>query len=391
MSSTVWTIDIGGTVVSQSKIIGFSFSSGRRSYFDSFAGNTITITARNVGNYFNPTDFAIGEQIKIQTGAGATLRTRFFWLTSIEYQDSPNPDAAIAVISGVDGITRLGTIPIDQTYAKTQRGSVSQCNSFFLDYQTINGGATPGGIEGMPSIGNPDYSAGDSTVAGFTADGLMTFQERINLNAQAENVAWDVFDYTSTRPAFYMYARSKQKAPFVSFDWTPTAGKLTYTNPVRSGLGDGFYNAIRVSFGANYALAWNDNRTTYGEFGVNIVTNSAAVMASYNQAPYIANTIGEYPTKGDRFLSIDFIDGHQEQATLDTWNGRIWSLNSANVKVYYPDGTSANKPYKIEGVDVRVEAGLTTYRLYLTDLSMYQFFTLDNTTFGVLDTSRLGW
>ena len=45
----------------------------------------------------------------------------------------------------------------------------------------------------------------------------------------------------------------------------------------------------------------------------------------------------------------------------------------------------------VEGYAFNAIPGETQYTFYLSSATTYQYFILDNTTFGILDTSRLGW
>jgi hypothetical protein len=45
----------------------------------------------------------------------------------------------------------------------------------------------------------------------------------------------------------------------------------------------------------------------------------------------------------------------------------------------------------LEGWQINITPEQTTYSLSFSPLTYYQFFTLDSSTLGILDTSRLGW
>jgi hypothetical protein len=45
----------------------------------------------------------------------------------------------------------------------------------------------------------------------------------------------------------------------------------------------------------------------------------------------------------------------------------------------------------VEGYNVSATPEQTTFTVYLSPLTYYQFFTLNSSTLGILDTSRLGW
>jgi hypothetical protein len=45
----------------------------------------------------------------------------------------------------------------------------------------------------------------------------------------------------------------------------------------------------------------------------------------------------------------------------------------------------------VEGYSFNAIPGETQYTFYLSAATFYQYFILNSTTFGILDTSRLGW
>jgi hypothetical protein len=45
----------------------------------------------------------------------------------------------------------------------------------------------------------------------------------------------------------------------------------------------------------------------------------------------------------------------------------------------------------IEGLEISMTPEMTSFNAYLSPAIYYQFFILNNATFGVLNTSRLGW
>jgi hypothetical protein len=45
----------------------------------------------------------------------------------------------------------------------------------------------------------------------------------------------------------------------------------------------------------------------------------------------------------------------------------------------------------MEGYKINVTPEQTTFDLSFSPLTYYQFFTLNSSTLGILDTSRLGW
>jgi hypothetical protein len=46
---------------------------------------------------------------------------------------------------------------------------------------------------------------------------------------------------------------------------------------------------------------------------------------------------------------------------------------------------------RVEGFNVNITPEQTTFTVYFSPANYYQYFILNSTTLGILDTSRLGW
>jgi hypothetical protein len=69
------------------------------------------------------------------------------------------------------------------------------------------------------------------------------------------------------------------------------------------------------------------------------------------------------------------------------YENRVWNL------VYRVPGAGSDTTVQvaIEGVSVNARPEQTLFTVYFSPLTYYQFFTLNSSTLGILDTSRLGW
>jgi hypothetical protein len=95
--------------------------------------------------------------------------------------------------------------------------------------------------------------------------------------------------------------------------------------------------------------------------------------------------------------AIGFQDISQDQTITERWvetimntigNGRrVWSL------VYRVPGAGSDTTLlvAIEGVTINATTEKTDFTVYFSPATYYQFFSLDSSQFGILDTSRLGW
>jgi len=56
-----------------------------------------------------------------------------------------------------------------------------------------------------------------------------------------------------------------------------------------------------------------------------------------------------------------------------------------------PGGSPTSTNVLMEGWSINITPEQTRFELSYSPLQYYQFFTLDSSTLGILDTSRLGW
>ena len=90
---------------------------------------------------------------------------------------------------------------------------------------------------------------------------------------------------------------------------------------------------------------------------------------------------------------ISFTDRMQNSSAYFEFSRRffgavkVWSLE------YLVPGDVSVTTIKLvrEGFTINVTPEQTEYQAFFSPLTYYQFFTLDSTTQGILDTSRLGW
>jgi hypothetical protein len=132
--------------------------------------------------------------------------------------------------------------------------------------------------------------------------------------------------------------------------------------------------------------------STYGSSFYSSQTVDYDATQANGNASWIANTLSDPASL--RF-SCSFSDVAQNQTALDDLissmfyiisNNRILTLNYTP-----PGGVSTAINVVIEGYSFNVTPQQTTVTFDMSPLQYYQFFTLDSTFLGILDTSRLGW
>jgi hypothetical protein len=136
-------------------------------------------------------------------------------------------------------------------------------------------------------------------------------------------------------------------------------------------------------------------------------TNTTSIN-NYGSAFYSSSTVDYNTTQADgngdwivntfsdpanvRF-EISFTDRMQDASAYYEFSQRfftsvkVWSLE------YLVPGDVSVTTIKLvnEGFTINVTPEQTQYQIFFSPLTYYQFFTLNSTTQGILDTSRLGW
>ncbi|NBP01064.1 MAG: hypothetical protein EBU90_13195 [Proteobacteria bacterium] len=76
----------------------------------------------------------------------------------------------------------------------------------------------------------------------------------------------------------------------------------------------------------------------------------------------------------------------QNDTALTSWFSQCWGTINRSCNLYYqePENLLTSVSAFIEGYQINAVPGSTTFTLSLSPLQYYQFFTLDNSTFGVL-------
>jgi hypothetical protein len=90
---------------------------------------------------------------------------------------------------------------------------------------------------------------------------------------------------------------------------------------------------------------------------------------------------------------VTLTDGAQNANALSSFEALLPYSPNATVALTYVDPRFGSTTYNcaVEGVDIDSRPGVTTYRIYATELSGYPVFVLDSDLLGVLDYNRLGF
>lgn len=363
----------------QNIILSASYEYGRQGYLDNYAGQSISITIKNQAN--ESANFQLNDWIALTGDLGIyRAYNQSFWVTAISYQDYPgNTGLSTATITASDAMHRLGRV--------LGKGD------------TLSAGTTGAQIDSMdtkaswpPNIRT--FSFGTSSQAS-AATVTQSWNNQINLLQTTEK---GILSYAFGRDINFVgreYIQNLKDAT-PSLTRTATVTNIGYQTFSRLGYGNTFVNSAEItpaglgtSTGVNTASV-----TLYGQNGITQSTVDANATQAQGNADWTATALSD-PTVL-RF-ECGFNDVSQDEsrllAFLQNVTGFGFYPTVATDLVYRVPGAGSDTTVEVlvEGWSLNITPEQANFNFYLSPLTYYQFFTLNSTTLGILDTSRLGW
>ncbi len=363
MSTINWTVTVGATSFT-SITQSLSFSFGRGSYFDTPTGGTCTFTVRN--NTGQAASINQGDLITI--GNQLTISTSTFYVVEVTFPDEIATGANTATITGVDAIGQISQFPIGGEPG-SYPNALEQIAALMDELAPFN-----------PPYPDPSPVAGRALVSDtFNAT---TIGQRIVELLLTENGRY-YYDGTTI-----VFVKSS----------APSATLFTFGTNASTGL---VYDSLTRKYpNTNYPNEVNLNSTDAG-------TTTTAVTGTYRRnynRQVLFNTTAQQQAQTDYYanvLSVEalyaelrFSDKPQTDGRLDDY---LESVNSAGfggtTQVTYtpPGGSPTTDTFVIEGGTCTAVPGRSDFTLYLSPTVIYDLFTLNSSTFGILNTNRLGW
>jgi hypothetical protein len=384
MTKLTWRINKGtggGAVDITDKVLSMNFSFGREKYLDTYSGKFLNLTINNASDYASTIAYGTTIDVQILNSSGV-LRGNFnFWVQEVNYNDAPG-DVGLntATLVCADWLSRAGRVQAT-SYVIPQNTVYEQC----LDFNATSGGPLPTDLEFF-GLG------GSSTSIGSAITYTGTVSNYVNLAVTTERgflVAYDNNLFIRSRNLI-----SGTSPASIQLGRTATATQIGYQSFDRIQNGLQFINnATITSTGVADQTASNASSvTTYGNSFYSSQTVDYDATQANGNASWIANTFSDPASL--RF-SCSFTDRAQNQTALDDL---IFSMffplsSSRTLTLNYtpPGGVSTAINVVVEGYSFNVTPEQTTVTFNMSPLQYYQFFTLDSTFLGILDTSRLGW
>ena len=378
MTKIIWSFGrLTPTVIDvTSSVMSFSYLQGRQNYLDQYSGGTLSMTLNNQNNIaqyftFNSTWELIDD---IATSAAQT-----FWCQDVTFNDYPgNTGLSTITVSLVDVLARNGRNVVANVVL-TQEITTQQLEDLW---------ETP-----AYKIGGVEFAGGSSTAAAITYSGSML--DYLNLITQTEKGLLYLFG-----DVVLLVGRNLVSASFFGgYSFTrnaPTASSISYFGIDHDLAGLNFMNNVTASPNglASQTATNSTSVTAYGNAEQTVSTVDATTTQALGLAQWLSNSQSDPDAQN---WSISFQDIPQNATALGRflvsfygllgYENRCWNL------VYRVPGAGSDTTVQvaIEGISVNATPEQTLFTVYFSPLTYYQFFNLDSSTLGILDTSRLGW
>ena len=369
--------------VTQDFLIGeftqsMSFSWGRDSPVTPYQGRTATITMLNDANQSQYVSNA--DQINIILGIDTEPTSVIIFngiVVSREFQDTPgNGAGSTLVFTVLDLFAMAGTVQFN--------GTVSSAQTQLLE---LGASVVTANAADLILLGTTDVSITTGTIA----ENALSRINQIILADKGYISSW-LYDISGTYYTEYQQPSNQSSSSVVAsptYGRTSSATQIAYDSIVRreAATSNLFYNRATVT--GTSATVTSDNTPSLLYYGVRSFTTSTPqsnFVTSSSQ--WFANA---YSDPEAVTLEISFLDVAQtSDALLDF---AIYSLQSVlfqQVSYTPPGGSSTSGYYLPEKITMNVTPAATRVSMTMIPITLYQFFKLNDSVFGVLDTSRLG-
>lgn len=369
--------------VTQDFLIGeftqsMSFSWGRDSPVTPYQGRTATITMLNDANQSQYVSNA--DQINIILGIDTEPTSVIIFngiVVSREFQDTPgNGAGSTLVFTVLDLFAMAGTVQFN--------GTVSSAQTQLLE---LGASVVTANAADLILLGTTDVSITTGTIA----ENALSRINQIILADKGYISSW-LYDISGTFYTDYQKPSEQSSSSVVAsptYGRTSSATQIAYDSIVRreAATSNLFYNRATVT--GTSTTVTSDNTPSYLYYGVRSFTTSTPqsnFVTSSSQ--WFANA---YSDPEAVTLEMSFLDVAQTSGALLDF--AIYSLQAVlfqQVSYTPPGGSSISDYYLPEKISMNVTPAATRVSMTMIPITLYQFFKLNDSVFGVLDTSRLG-
>lgn len=367
MTKQVWKIERFSTDVTDD-VMSFTYSTGRQSQFDSWAPGSLILTIRNESGQAN--DYNLNDKIVLTADDSSFYQ--WHYVQEVIFNDMPGTGASsTATIICTDLLGRLGRIQVFKQLLATD-DCIEQIRAGFEAL--------------LPTGTNFATSTADSQAeaATYTGTGL----NRLNLNMTTEQ-GW-VGVNAEIIALIGRGAMDNLLPATITFARTASgAYQMGYSDIKRIALGSNYLNNCTATPPTVTAQNASDTAgvSTYGTYGAEFSTVDSTATQALSFAQW-------------QVFSRDDPDELSFQISLSDTANNFQQLFNAIIQQYVVVTVSYKKPGDattytstqiMQGWSMSVTPSRTDIEVFTSPLTYINFFTLNSDTFGVLNTSRLGW
>jgi len=294
------------------------------------------------------------------------------WVQAIDYNDTPgNANDATAIITLGDAWVLAGQqIATSQLLSSNtnQIDEISNLQFYPSQFQQVYFTAT------TPIRGSLTF-AGD-------------WASRLNQIVASDRGAFFVFNgthnyftlsdmrYNCTDSYTFGRTASASVIAYESFNRVAAVGNKTYVNQAQ---------VTPESLATQTAT--NATAFVFGLSAVTVATLNTTAANGLNVATWIANSMGDSASRQSYQITVKDIS----QTAITNLADMLVSQKNLALAYTPPGGVSTTERTLTEGVTVRGFIDHTEVDFYLSPYTYYNYFILNDTFNGVLDSSRLGW
>jgi len=374
MAKVTWTILNGATDIT-SRVLSMNITVGREKYLDTYSGGQCILTINNTGDY--AAGITYGNVIRVYSGTFSNEYLCDYWVQEITYNDEPGDTGLpTATIVAVDWISRAGRVNCDNFVI----GFADTGLQMTLFTQAMGGP--------LPADMIVYYFRGSSSAPTITYTGtvnnymnLLQTTERGYLVIRGSALNFIPREYVSTlSPIATTIGR------------TTSSTQIAYQDFNRIQNGTQFINTATVSPNglASQTSVNSSSVTTYGTAFYSSSTVDYNTTQASGNADWVVNNFSDPSSL--RF-NCTLTDVAQNATALTSWLSQCWGSFNRCVNLAYqaPGQSLVTSPVIMEGAQINVTPDSTQFVMSFSPLQYYQFFTLDSSVLGVLNTSRLGF
>ena len=381
MATTNWYFLQQNSFNFTSSVLSANITQGREKYLDTYGGGSISITINN--NTGLADNFLFNDKIFVSTnGTSISQYADVFTVQQVTYNDYPGGTGlSTATIFAVDALARSGRVQATNL-ALTQAATTAQMIQFSAvlptDLLVLNAGGT--------NYGESIASAQTYTGTALNQFNILQTTERGVFRTKSSN--------NRTQQLIIAYSRSDIGSFFDSsfnFGRSASSTVIAYQTFDRMQNGTSFINTATISpLGLSSETRTNSAAVTaYGPAFYSSSTVDYTATQAQGNGDWIVNTFSD-PT--DLRYKISFSDKAQNQTAYDAMLNTFITDLAYTLEFKPPSSASTlTDQVVLEGWQINMTPEQTVWSMSFSPLNYYQFFTLNSTTLGILNTSRLGW